>query len=114
MSQRLFTIGEIAKKHGLTLRTLRFWEDEGLIAPERRGTTRLYSEADDARIARIAEYRSAGFSIFDVIVILELEDTDDKVAADDLAKSVLLDLVEKVQVQSAALSAVGARLGIAA
>ncbi len=46
-------IGEMAKKYGVTLRTLRFYEDKGLINPKREGSTRLYSRRDNARLKLI-------------------------------------------------------------
>ena len=46
----LIRIGEMAKRHGVTLRTLRFYEDKGLLAPRREGSRRLYTRRDDARL----------------------------------------------------------------
>ena len=49
-SKPLWSIGEMCDAYGVTARALRFYEDEALIEPERRGTTRLYSERDRARV----------------------------------------------------------------
>ena len=48
-----FSITDLSAEFGITARALRFYEDEGLIAPVRRGTQRIYSQRDRARIAWI-------------------------------------------------------------
>jgi len=65
-------IGEIAKKYGVTLRTLRFYEDKGLLAPKREGSTRLYTHREEARLKLILLGRKVGFSLRDVKQMLDL------------------------------------------
>ncbi len=65
-------IGEMAKEHGVTLRTLRFYEDKGLISPKRDGTTRLYSRRDRVRMKLILLGRKVGFSLRDVKQVMDL------------------------------------------
>ena len=67
-------IGEMAKKYGVTLRTLRFYEDKGLINPKREGSTRLYSRRDNARLKLILLGRKVGFSLRDVKQMMDLYD----------------------------------------
>ena len=67
-------IGEMAKAYGVTLRTLRFYEDKGLISPKRDGSTRLYSRRDKARLKLILLGRKVGFSLRDVKQIMDLYD----------------------------------------
>ena len=67
-------IGEMAKTFGVTLRTLRFYEDKGLISPKRDGSTRLYSRRDKARLKLILLGRKVGFSLRDVKQIMDLYD----------------------------------------
>jgi DNA-binding transcriptional MerR regulator len=67
-------IGEMAKKYGITLRTLRFYEDKGLISPKRDGATRLYSRRDNARLKLILLGRKVGFSLRDVKQMMDLYD----------------------------------------
>lgn len=67
-------IGELAKKYGVTLRTLRFYEDKGLLSPERDGTTRLYTRRDIARLKLILLGRKVGFSLREVKQMLDLYD----------------------------------------
>jgi DNA-binding transcriptional MerR regulator len=67
-------IGEMAKRHGVTLRTLRFYEDKGLLAPKREGSTRLYMRRDNARLKLILLGRKIGFPLRDVKQIIDLYD----------------------------------------
>jgi len=67
-----FSIGDLAREFGVTSRTLRFYEDEGLLHPERRGSSRIYSRADRARLAWILRGRSVGFSLADIRELLDL------------------------------------------
>jgi DNA-binding transcriptional MerR regulator len=67
-------IGEMAKRHGVTLRTLRFYEDKGLLAPKREGSVRLYTRRDDARLKLILLGRRIGFPLREVKQIIDLYD----------------------------------------
>jgi len=69
---RTYTIRQLTKEFSVTARTLRFYEDEGLIAPERRGQTRIYSQRDRARIILILRGRRVGFSLAEIREILDL------------------------------------------
>src|ERR1700742_2456368 len=71
---RTFTIRQLTKEFSVTARTLRFYEDEGLIAPERRGQTRIYSARDRARVILILRGRRVGFSLAEIREILDLYD----------------------------------------
>jgi len=70
----LVRIGEMAKKYGVTLRTLRFYEDKGLLNPKRDGSTRLYTRRDKARLKLILLGRKVGFSLRDVKQMMDLYD----------------------------------------
>lgn len=65
-------IGDMAKKFGVSLRTLRFYEDKGLISPKRDGNTRLYTRKDKARLKLILLGRNVGFSLREVKQMLDL------------------------------------------
>ena len=67
-------IGEMAKQYGVTLRTLRFYEDKGLLSPKREGTTRLYTRRDIARLKLILLGRKVGFSLREVKQMIDLYD----------------------------------------
>jgi DNA-binding transcriptional MerR regulator len=75
----VFRIGEVAKLTGLTTRTLRYWEELGLVAPSSYGPAgdRHYSAADMARVTRIRDLqRLLGFSLAEVRVVLDTEEVD--------------------------------------
>jgi DNA-binding transcriptional MerR regulator len=72
-----YSIGELCDEFAVTARALRFYEDEALIAPERRGTQRLYSDRDRARIAWILRGKRVGFSLADIRELLDLYDIGD-------------------------------------
>jgi DNA-binding transcriptional MerR regulator len=70
----LARIGEMAKEFGVTLRTLRFYEDKGLLHPKREGSARLYTRRDRARLKLILLGRKVGFSLRDVKQMIDLYD----------------------------------------
>ena len=73
-----FSIGDMCESFGVTARALRFYEDEQLIAPERRGTARIYSERDRARLTWILRGKRVGFSLNDIREMLDLYDIGDQ------------------------------------
>jgi DNA-binding transcriptional MerR regulator len=78
-SPSTFRIGEVAKLTGLTTRTLRYWEELGLIRPGayRGSGERRYTQTDMARVTRIRELQELlGFSLAEVRVVLDTEDID--------------------------------------
>lgn len=72
----LFGIHDVAKRLGVTMRTLRFYEDKGLIAPQRVGSTRIYSRREVARMQLILRGKKLGFTIREVKEFLDLYDAD--------------------------------------
>ena len=72
-----FTISDLSSEFAVTARALRFYEDEGLIAPERRGTSRIYSGRDRARLAWILRGKRVGFSLADIREMIDLYDIGD-------------------------------------
>ena len=71
------SIGELCDEFGVTARALRFYEDEALIAPERRGTQRLYTDRDRARLAWILRGKRVGLSLAEIKELLDLYDLGD-------------------------------------
>ncbi|WP_152045090.1 MerR family transcriptional regulator [Aureimonas psammosilenae] len=67
-----FRIGDLAREFGVTLRTLRFYEDRGLLSPERRGTTRLYSRKDRKRLRLVLLGKALGFSLTEARQIIDV------------------------------------------
>ena len=72
-----YSISDLSDEFGVTARALRFYEDEGLIAPARRGTTRIYSKRDRARLAWILRAKRVGFSLADIREMIDLYDLGD-------------------------------------
>jgi len=72
-----FTIGELARECGITARTLRFYEEKGLLSPRRDGLERLYSRRDRARLKYVLMGRNVGFSLDEVREMLDLYDVGD-------------------------------------
>jgi len=72
-----FTISDLSSEFAVTARALRFYEDEGLIAPERRGTQRVYSHRDRARLAWILRGKRVGFSLGEIREMIDLYDLGD-------------------------------------
>jgi DNA-binding transcriptional MerR regulator len=69
---KLYSITEMTREFDISTRTLRFYEDEGLIHPERRGRTRLYRTADRHLIAQILRGRRIGFTIAEIREIIQV------------------------------------------
>lgn len=72
-----YSITELCAEFGVTARALRFYEDEGLISPQRRGTQRIYSQRDRARLAWILRGKRVGFSLADIREMIDLYDLGD-------------------------------------
>lgn len=72
--QNSYRIGDLAKEFSLTLRTLRFYEDRGLLNPERRGSTRIYSPRDHSRLKIIVLAKQVGFALTEIQQIMDIYD----------------------------------------
>ena len=72
-----FTIGDLSKDFGTTLRTLRFYEEKGLLQPKRDSQTRRYSRRDRARLSLILMGKRLGFSLNEISDVLALYDLPD-------------------------------------
>ncbi len=72
-----FSISDLSAEFGVTARALRFYEDEGLIAPQRIGLSRVYSRRDRARLAWILRGKRVGFSLSDIREMIDLYDIGD-------------------------------------
>ena len=74
MDDERWTITDLADEFGLTLRTLRHYEDVGLLTPERRGTTRVFHARDRTRLRLILRGRRLGFSLPEIRTIVNMYD----------------------------------------
>ena len=73
-----FTIRELTREFSVSARTLRFYEEKGLLNPLRRGQDRLYSWRDRARLGYILMGKSVGFSLEEIREMLDLYDLGDR------------------------------------
>ena len=71
-----FTITELADEFALTTRAIRFYEDQGLLSPERRGTRRIYSQRERVRLKLVLRGKRLGMSLADIAGILDVYDAD--------------------------------------
>lgn len=69
-----YSITELAREFGITTRAIRFYEDQGLLAPARRGQSRIYAQRDRTRLKLVLRGKRLGFSLAEVAEIIELYD----------------------------------------
>ncbi len=69
-----YTIGELARDYGVTLRTLRFYEDRRLLNPRRNGSARIYSARDRARLETILRGKHLGFTLTEIQSMIAAEE----------------------------------------
>lgn len=72
-----YSISDLTAEFECTARALRFYEDEGLIAPTRNGLSRIYSKRDRARLAWIMRAKNVGFSLGEIKEMIDLYDLGD-------------------------------------
>lgn len=74
MTQKTYSIGELAREFGITNRSIRFYEEKGFLTPERAGTKRIFSAADRVRLKLILRGKRLGLSLEDSVAIVDLYD----------------------------------------
>jgi len=74
--QITYSIGDLAKEFDITTRSIRFYEDQGLIHPARKGQTRIYNQRDRVRLKLILRGKRLGFSLAETGRLFELYDAD--------------------------------------
>ncbi|RZQ52880.1 MerR family transcriptional regulator [Pseudoalteromonas phenolica] len=92
LNEPTFSISELAKEFDITTRSIRFYEDQGLISPERNGQTRIYSKRDKVRLKLILRGKRLGFTLAETGRLFELYDAD-KSSAKQL--TTMLALIEE-------------------
>ena len=70
-----YSIGDLAREFDVTPRAIRFYEDEGLLAPRREGSRRIYGKREHVRLKLILRGKRLGFSLAEVREMLELYDS---------------------------------------
>lgn len=73
----VFSIADLAQEMDITTRTIRFYEDKGLLRPARRGQQRIYSRADRTRLKLVLRGKRLGWPLDDIREMIELYDTPD-------------------------------------
>ena len=77
MSQELqYSIGELSKLFDITARSIRFYEEQGLLVPERQGQNRIYHLKDKVRLKLILRGKRLGFSLAEIKTLFDLYDTN--------------------------------------
>ena len=74
MTDGTWSIGELAAEFDTTLRTIRFYEDRGLLSPERVGTTRIFHDRERVRLQLILRGKRLGFTLTEIAHVLDLYD----------------------------------------
>jgi DNA-binding transcriptional MerR regulator len=98
-SDRTYGIGELAEEFGITSRTLRVYEEQGLLDPRREGTRRIYNERNRVRLRLILRGKRLGWSLSEIRESFDLYDSS-------LGEAAQLEaMLEKLQQRRAALLA---------
>lgn len=84
--ERLFTISDLARDFDITLRTIRFYEEQGLIEPQREGRQRQFTHRDRARLKLILRGKRIGLALSEIREILDLYE----LARDEASQSLKL------------------------
>ena len=110
IDQAEFTIGELSREFGMTLRALRFYENKGLIAPRREGSTRIYSRTDRSRLALIGTGKKLGFTLAEIRAMLSGPDGRPDPETLRLSKEKCLEQIRLLEKQQLNLKAALAEL----
>lgn len=71
-TDKIYSVTQLAQDLGITARTIRFYEDQGLITPQRAGNTRVYTHRDQVRMILILRGKRMGFTLRDIKEFLDL------------------------------------------
>src|SRR6266540_3933178 len=98
-----YTIGELSREFGVTLRALRFYENKGLLSPQREGLSRLYSQGDRTRLALILKGKKLGFTLGEIRQMIAAEEGDADANTLALSREKCLEQIELLERQKADL-----------
>ncbi|NCF29611.1 MAG: MerR family transcriptional regulator [Gammaproteobacteria bacterium] len=93
----LYSIGELSREFGVTTRTIRFYEDQGLLCPTRDGQNRIYQGRDRVRLRLILRGKRLGFSLKEIKKLIELYDAPEGEGAQ------LRSFIEKIRARRSEL-----------
>ncbi len=74
--ERTWTIAELAEEYGVTLRTIRFYEEQGLLTPQRNGTRRVFHDGDRVRLGLVLRGKRLGFALDEIKKIIGMYDAE--------------------------------------
>ena len=86
-----YTISQLAEEFSITLRSIRFYEDQGLLKPQRQGQNRIFSRQDRARLKLILRGKRLGFSLSHIHELFHLYDSEKR------SKKQLQDMLNKIK-----------------
>ena len=92
-----YSISELAQEFDITARTIRYYEDEGLISPTREGQNRIYSHKDKIRLKLTLRGKRLGFSLAEIRELFDMYDTDRS------SRTQLLSMVQLIESKREAL-----------
>ena len=95
----LYSIGELSREFGVTTRTIRFYEDQGLLSPTRDGQNRIYEVRDRVRLKLVLRGKRLGFSLKEIKKLIELYDAPEGEGAQ------LRSFIEKIRARRSELLA---------
>ncbi|RTE87807.1 MerR family DNA-binding transcriptional regulator [Lysobacter sp. N42] len=90
-TQDTFSIGDLAREFDITTRSIRFYEDQGLLKPERRGQTRIYHQKDRVRLKLILRGKRLGFTLAETKTLFDMYDRD---GSSTNQLQIMLELIE--------------------
>jgi DNA-binding transcriptional MerR regulator len=100
--KELYTIGDLAREFGITVRALRFYEERGLLKPRRLGRERLYSERDRTKLRAIVRGRGLGLTVSEITAALAIGgQTDLKLSPKQIRRQIEYLERQKAQVEQA-------------
>ncbi len=95
----VYSIGDLSREFGVTTRTIRFYEDQGLLSPTRNGQNRIYRARDRVRLKLIFRGKRIGFSLKEINKLIELYDAPEGEAGQ------LRSFIEKIRARRVELLA---------
>jgi len=119
-STKSYTIGDLAREFGVTLRTLRFYEDRGLLSPRREGTARIYDARDRDRLSVILKGKQLGFTLTEIRAMLAEDRSGDgrtpnlKLSLDQIEDQIRHLEQQKAEIEEALAELEARRAGLAA
>jgi DNA-binding transcriptional MerR regulator len=119
-SAKLYTIGDLAREFGVTLRTLRFYEDRGLLSPRRDGTARIYDARDRDRLSVILKGKQLGFTLTEIRAMVAEERSGNgaamnlKLSLDQIEDQIRHLEQQKIEIEEALAELKARRSGLAA